>query len=76
MVEYNTINAKRSDSQLDKLKRAIKNRQGTTLKMNARIFSGNNLPHELSSTTRQTTKLGNAFENNMPTDIKFVKYLK
>ena len=34
------------------------------------MFNGNNLPHELLLTTRQTTKLKNAFENNMSTDIK------
>ena len=38
--------------------------------MNARMFSANNLPHELLFTTRQTTKLRNAIENNMSTDIK------
>ena len=47
MVEYNTINAKLSDSQFTKLKRAVKNEQGTTLKMNAKMFNGNNLPHGL-----------------------------
>ena len=64
------MNAKLSDSQLNKLKRAVKNKQGTTLRMNARMFSANNLPHELLLTTRQTTKLRNAIENNMSTDIK------
>ena len=46
MVEYNTINAKLSDSQL-KLKSAVKNKQGTTLRMNSRMFITNNLLHEL-----------------------------
>ena len=73
MVEYNTTNAELSDSQLNKLKRAVKNKQGATLRMNARIFSANNLPHELLLTTRQTTKLSNAIENNMSTDIKLPK---
>ena len=73
MVEYNTINAKLSDSQLNKLKSAVKNKQGTTLRMNARMFSANNLPHELLLTTRQTTKLRNVIENNMLTDIKLSK---
>ena len=41
--------------------------------MSARVFSANNLPHELLLTTRQTTKLGNAIENNMTTDIKLSK---
>ena len=46
MVEYNTVNAKLSNSQLNKLKSAIKNRQGTILRMNVRMLSANNLPHE------------------------------
>ena len=73
MVEYNTVNAKLSNSQLNKLKSAIKSNQGTTLRMNARMVSANNLPHELLLTTRQTTKLRNAIENNMSTDIKLSK---
>ena len=51
MVEYNTINAKLSDSQLNKLKNAVKNIHSTILRMNARMFNGNNLPHELLLTT-------------------------
>ena len=73
MVEYNTTNAKLSDSQLNKLKSAVKNKQGKTLKMSARMFNGNNLPHELLLTTRKTTKLRNAIENNVTTDIKLSK---
>ena len=73
MVEYNTVNAKVSNSQLNKLKSDVKNKQGTTLRMNARMFNGNNLPHELLLTTRQTTKLRNAIENNLETDIKLSK---
>ena len=73
MVEYTTINAKLSDSQLNKLKSAVKNKQGKTLRMNARMFGANNLPQDLLLTTRQTTKLRNAIENNMSTDIKLSK---
>ena len=47
MVEYNTVNAKLSNSQMNKSKGAVKNKQGTTLRMNSRMFNGNNLPHEL-----------------------------
>ena len=46
MVEYNIVNAKLSDSQLNKIKSAVKNKQGTTLRMNVKMFNGNNLPHE------------------------------
>ena len=63
MVEYNTINAKLSDSELNKLKSAVKNKQGATLRMNARMFSANDLLHELLLITRQTPKLRNAIEN-------------
>ena len=73
MVESNTINAKLSDSQLNKLKSAVKSKQGTTLRMSARMFNGNNLPHELLLTIRQITKLRNAIKNNMSTDIKLSK---
>ena len=37
------------------------------------MFDKNNLPHELLLTTRQKTKLGNAFNNNMSADIKLSK---
>ena len=36
------------------------------------MFNGNDLPHELLLTTRQKTKIRNAF-NNMSTDLKFSK---
>ena len=39
MVEYNTVNAKLSDPQQNKLKNAVKNRQGTTLRMNVKMFN-------------------------------------
>ena len=73
MFEYNTVNAKLSNLQLNKLKSAVKNKQGTALRMNAKMFNGNNLPHELLLTTRQTTKLRNAIGNNLQTDIKLSK---
>ena len=47
MAEYNKINVKLSDSQLNKLKTAAKNQTGATLKMNIKMFNGNSLPHEL-----------------------------
>ena len=37
------------------------------------MFNGNNLPYELLLTTRQKTKLKNAFNNNMSTDLKLSK---
>ena len=73
MVEYSKVNVKLSDNQLKKLKTAVKNKIGTTLRISPRMFNGNNLPHELLLTTRQKTKLRNAFNNNMSTDLKLSK---
>ena len=73
MVEYNTVNAKLSNLQLNKVESAMENKHVTTLRMNARIFSANKLPHELLLTTRQTTKLRNPIENNVSTGMKFSK---
>ena len=39
MVEYNIVDIKRSNSQLNKLKSAVKNKQGTTLRMKARMLN-------------------------------------
>ena len=39
--------------------------------MSLKMLDGNDLPHEL--TTRQKTKLRNAFNNNMPTDLTLTK---
>ena len=63
MAEFNTVNVKLSNLQLNKLKSAVKNKQGTTLRMNTRKFNGNNLPHELFLTQRQITKLRSNIEN-------------
>ena len=73
MVEYSKVNLKLSDSQMKKLKGAVKDSTGTTLRINLKIFDGNDLPHELLLTARQKTKLRNAFNNNMSTDIKLSK---
>ena len=73
MVEYNKVNVKLSDSQLNKLKTAVKNQTGITLRMNIKMFNGNNLPHKLLLTTRQKTKLRNACENNNLTDTNLSK---
>ena len=73
MVEYSKVNVKLSDTQLKKLKTAVKDKTGTTLRMSLKMFAENDLPHELLLTTRQKTKLRNAFNNNMSTDLKFSK---
>ena len=56
MVEYSKVNVKLTDTQLEKLKTAVKNDTGATLKMSLRMFDRNDLPHELLLTTRQKNK--------------------
>ena len=73
MVEYNKANVKLSDTQLKKLKNAVKNKTGTTLRISLKMFNGNNLPHELLLMTRRKTKVRNAFNNNTSTDLNFSK---
>ena len=70
MVQYSKVNVKLPDTQLKKLKTAVKNKTGATLKINFKMFNGNDLPHELLLTTRQKTKLRYALNNNMSTDLK------
>ena len=53
MVEYSKVNVKLSDTQLGKLKTAVKDKTQTTLRMSIKMFNGNDLPHELLLTTRQ-----------------------
>ena len=63
MVKYSKVNVKLSETQLKKLKTAVKNKTGTTLRMSLKMLDGNDLPHELLLTTRQRTKLRNAFNS-------------
>ena len=72
MVEYSKVNIKSSDTQLKQLETAVKNKTGTTLRISLKMFNGNDMPHELLL-TRQKTKLRNAFNNNMSTDLKLSK---
>ena len=73
MVEYSKVNVKLSDTQLKKLKTAVKDKTGTTLRMSLKMFSGKDLPHVLLLTTRQKAKLRSAFNNKMSTDLKLSK---
>ena len=47
MVKYNKVNVKLTDTQVKKLKTAVKSKTGTTLRMSLKIPDGNDLPHEL-----------------------------
>ena len=73
MVEYTKVNVKLSNTQIKKLKDAVKDNTGITLRINLKMIHGNDLPYELLLTTRQKVKLRNAFNNNTSADIKFSK---
>ena len=73
MVKYTKVNVRLSDIQSKKLKDAVSYNTGTTLRISLKIFNGKNLPHELLLTTRQKTKIRNAFNNNRSTDLKLSK---
>ena len=61
MVEYNKVNVKLLNTQLKKLKDAVKDNTGTTLRISSKMFDGNDLPHELLLTTRQKNKAKKCF---------------
>ena len=69
----NIVNVKLSDTQVKKLKTAVENKTGTTLRMSLKVVNEKDLPHELLLTTRQKAKLRNAFNNNISTDLKLSK---
>ena len=73
MTKYIRIDAKLSDSQLKSIKKAAKNNNGVTLRLGYKTLSAENTSHELFLTTRQSTKLRHAINNNMSVDIKLSK---
>ena len=73
MANYQEARVKLTNTPLNKLKSAAKNKTGTILRLNKTNFENGELTHEFLLTTRQTTKIGNAFANNMSTDIKLTK---
>ena len=73
MVEYIKVNVKLTNLQLSKLKKAVKSNEGETLRIGIKNFNKEDLPHELLLTTRQSTKLRNAINNNSASDIKLSK---
>ena len=74
MTQYNTLNEKLSNSQLNKLKSGIKNGTEVTLKISSNVAGDsndeNNFPHKLLLTNTQVRK---AFPNNSSANIKLSK---
>ena len=69
-MSYEETRVKLINTQLSKLKSAAKNKTGATLRITNQKFQDEELPHVLFLTTKQTTKIRNAFANSMSTDIK------
>ena len=49
MLEYSKVNVKLSDTQLKKLKTAVKNKTGTTLRINLKMFNRNDFNNNIST---------------------------
>ena len=77
MTQYNSLNVKLSNSQLNKLKSSIKNETDVALRISSSLVgnsNGNtNFPHELLSTNRQVANIRKAFANHSSTNIKLSK---
>ena len=73
MANYQEAKVKLTYTQLNKLKPAAKNNTGTILRINKKSVQDEELPHELFLTKRRTTKIRNAFANNMSADVKLSK---
>ena len=61
MTQYNTLNVKLSNSQLNRLKSGIKNGPQVTLKLSSNVDDDsndeNNFPHKLLLTNTQVSRL-------------------
>ena len=77
MTQCNSLNVKLSNSQLNKLKSAIKNETNVVLRLSSNMIGNTddntNFPHELLLTNRQVANLRKAFAKNTSTDIMLSK---
>ena len=77
MTQYNSLNVKLSNSQLNKLQSAIKNEAEVVLRLSSNMVSNSddetNFPHKLLLTNRQVANLRKAFANHSSADIKLSK---
>ena len=79
MTQYKSLNVKLSNSQLNRLKSAIKNKIEVVLRLSPNMIGESNdeanFPHELLLTDRQVSATRKAFSNNSLADVKFSKTL-
>ena len=77
MTQYNSLNVKLPNSQLNKLKSSIKNENDVVLRISSNMVSNSNdntnFPHELLLTNRQVENVRKAFVNHSSIDIKLSK---
>ena len=77
MTQYNSLNVKLSNSQLNKLKSSIKNETDVVLRISSNMVGDSNdktnFPHELLLTNRQVENNRKPFANHLSTDIKLSK---
>ena len=73
MANYQGARVKLTNTSLNKLKSAAKNKAGTILRLNKKNSEDEELSHDLFLTTSRTTKITNDFANNMTSDIKLTK---
>ena len=77
MTQYNSLNVKLSNSQLNKLKSSIKNETDVVLRISSNMVGDSNdntnFPHELLLTNRQVANIRKDFAIHSSIDIKLSK---
>ena len=75
MTQYNSLNVKLSNSQINKFKSSIKNENEAVLRLSSNMIGDNEtkFPHKLLLTNRKVSNLRKAFANHLSTDIKLSK---
>ena len=77
MTQYNKLNTKLFNSQLNKLKSAIKDETDVAIRLSPNMIGDSNdeanYLHELLLTDRQVSSIRKAFIDNSSVDIKFSK---
>ena len=75
MIQYNSLNVRLLNSQLNNFKSAIKNETDVVLRLSFNMIGDNeaNFPHQLLLTNRQVAKICKAFASNSWIGIKLSK---
>ena len=77
MTQYNSLNVKLSNSELNKLKSSIKNETDVALRISSNMVSNSNdntnFPHELLLTNRQVANIRKAFANTHQLTLNYQK---